>query len=111
MGNISEILEGWRNHIAPPEKLKELITITSEERLSICIGCEFNNTPNKIKLFSRCKSCGCPLIQKSKSLQSECPMAKWSRVVTPEEENEIKLAINGEKDSKEGPPMEATDSN
>lgn len=111
MSKISEIIEGHRNHLFPPAKLKEFISEVSEERLSICKPCEFNSTKNKVKFFSRCRECGCPLIQKSKSLQSKCPIDKWLPVATPEEEHEIKLAINGEANSKEGPSVEASDSN
>lgn len=111
MSRITEIIEGWRNHLAPPEELKELIQLTSEHRLSICTPCEFNSTPNRIKNWSRCKSCGCPLLQKSKSLQSKCPVNKWLSVTTPEEERTIKLSLNGETDSKEGTSVEASNSN
>lgn len=111
MSKVSEILEGWRNHIIPPDHLKDLIQEVSKTRLDICTPCEFNSTKNRIKLFSRCTQCGCPLIQKSKSLQSSCPINKWSPITSPEEEQAIKSAINGEKDSSEGSSLETTDSN
>lgn len=108
---ISNIIEGWRNHLFPPEKLKDFIGETSVSRLEICIGCEHNSTPNKIKMFSKCRKCGCPLIQKSKSLQSKCPIDKWGPVATPEQEHEIKSAINGEEDSNKNTLSKAPDSN
>lgn len=96
---IKEIIEGHRNHLFPPEKLKEIIDEVSESRLDICSPCEFNSTPNKVKTWSRCKSCGCPLIQKSKSLQSKCPIDKWSAVSSTEQAEEIKSLLDGEKNS------------
>lgn len=108
--NIEEIISGWRNHIIPPKELKEFISKVSEERLSICKACEFNSTPDKIKFYSRCKVCKCPLIQKSKSLKSKCPVDKWGPVANEDQEYEINLAINGQKDSSQHRDMEA-DSN
>jgi hypothetical protein len=93
--NFREIREGWKNHIMPSEEEKAHIKEVSDYRLSICQLCEFNSTPNKIKTFSRCKQCGCPLIQKSKALSSSCPINKW----------------HGETDSKEGAPMETPSGN
>jgi len=108
---LKEIFEGHRNHLLPPKKLKELITEVSNNRLAICKPCEHNSTKDIIKGWSYCHSCGCPLIQKSKSLQSSCPVGKWGPITTPEEEENIKLLINGQKNSKEDPPMEAPNSN
>ena len=36
---LSEIYEGWRNNLLPPEKLKKVITQTSKQRLEICEKC------------------------------------------------------------------------
>lgn len=92
--NFKEVWEGWRNHLLPPEDLKEMIEKTSQERLSICQPCEFNTTPERIVNWSRCQVCGCPLKQKSKSLHSECPKKKWGAVLTKEEAHEINVKIN-----------------
>lgn len=97
---ISHILEGWRNHLFPPAKLKNFIKETSDSRLGICEPCDFNSSQGKIKGSSYCKNCGCPLIQKSKSLKSSCPIGRWAAVATEDQEHEINLAIkNGEKNS------------
>ena len=37
---LSEIYEGWRNKILPPEKLKDKIAEVSAERIAICDGCD-----------------------------------------------------------------------
>ena len=62
-------------------------------------------------MFSKCNKCGCPLQQKSKSLQSKCPIDKWQALATQEIDYEIKQAINGKEDSPKSAPMEASDSN
>lgn len=108
---LQEIIEGHRNHMFPPEKLREVIKEVSDKRLSICTPCEYNSTPRKIKFYSRCKNCGCPLIQKSKSLQSKCPIDKWPSLATDEEAHNIKITLNGEKNSPEGSSVETPDSN
>lgn len=87
--NPKEIIEGWKNHLFPKESLKELISTVSEERLAICKSCEFNSTPENISSFSGCKSCGCPLIPKSKCLSCHCPINKWEAVATDEEDTKI----------------------
>jgi len=111
LDKFKEIVDGWKNHIAPPEELKETIESISKSRLEICTPCEYNSTPGKIKVWSRCKQCGCPLIQKSKSLQSKCPVDKWGPMATKEEEQTIKLAIDGKKHSQEGTPVETSNRN
>ena len=110
LSKVNEIYSGWKNHLFPSEKLKDIIKEVSEERLAICTPCEFNSTPGKIKMFSKCNSCGCPLQQKSKSLQSKCPVDKWGPVATQEMDYEIKQAINGKKDSQKSASVEASDS-
>ena len=99
--NWSQIIEGHRNHLFPPEKIKEFILQTSAERLEHCKTCEFNSTPGTINILSGCKACGCPLIQKSKCLSCKCGIEiyndnnlikkdlKWEAVATPLENQEI----------------------
>lgn len=98
--NLKEILNGWRNHLFPPEKLREFINQVSEERLTICRECEYNseNMKKAGKKFTssfrpdeHCTVCHCPLIQKTKSLHTNCPLEppKWDRIATPEESAEI----------------------
>lgn len=115
--NWSKILEGVRNHVLPPAKIKELIESTSKERLAICQACPFNsnNARNKedktITMQSSCVLCGCFLILKSKSLSSNCGIEKWNEnnpdspkelkwkaVMTEEEDQELTEKI---KDSNE----------
>lgn len=74
--NINEIVSGWITFLSPikQEEVREI----SESRLKECIGCEFNSTVGEIKgLKSVCKECSCPLIPKSFSKESECPLGRW----------------------------------
>ena len=63
---MAEILSGWKNVVFPNENVEKI----AEARAGICAGCEFN-------VNSRCKKCGCPLIAKTRSMQSQCPIKKW----------------------------------
>lgn len=109
---FSKIFEGWRNHLIPPKELKDYIKQVSKERLSHCIGCQFNTTPGEINGHSRCQPCGCWLEPKSKCLSCNCgierynelnpqtPLAlKWNAVATIEEDTEIDHALKQEDDS------------
>jgi hypothetical protein len=102
--NISHVIEGWRNHLFPPERLKELIEETSESRMKICRECEFNsvNMTKAGKSFSsswrpdeHCTVCFCPLQQATKALHKSCPLdpPKWERVATDDESAEIINAL------------------
>jgi predicted Zn-ribbon and HTH transcriptional regulator len=46
-------------------------------RLSICVKCVENSTPDEIRKSSTCKKCGCFLGAKSFSKNSKCPIGKW----------------------------------
>lgn len=94
--NVSEIVEGFRNDMFPPKKLKALIEQTAVERLSICLNCPFNSSCGKITRMSRCKDCGCFLTKKAKCLSCSCPQGKWGAVVTEEVETKIDKALEND---------------
>ena len=91
---LSQIYEGWRNNLLPPEKLKTAILETSNKRLAICKQCEFHSANRKnyktIRLDAHCTQCGCTLSAKTKCLACSCPLEKWMGEVTPEQEEQIK---------------------
>lgn len=97
--DIPGIIEGFRNSVIPPRKLKKIINETAAERLSICLNCPFNSSCGKINQWSRCKDCGCFLTKKAKCLSCSCPQEKWKAVATDEQEQEIDnlLEKNGSK--------------
>lgn len=70
---IPQIIEGWKNLVIPNSRVEALAV----KRLQICFTCPENSTPNEIKLSSTCKSCGCVLEAKSRSVASQCPKNKW----------------------------------
>jgi|TARA_X000001388_G_C2194051_1_gene108672 hypothetical protein len=63
---LSEIYNGWKNVVFPNEHIEKI----AKARASICAGCEHN-------VKSRCRKCGCPLVAKTRSMQSHCPLKKW----------------------------------
>lgn len=91
--NWSQIFQGWRNELLPPEKIKEFLEQLSAERLSLCIDCPANSTPGKIGMTSRCTECDCWLRPKSKCTDCSCPIAKWGAVLSPEQDDELQEAI------------------
>ena len=84
---LSEIYEGWRNNLIPPEKLKDKIVEVSNERITICNSCKHHSKNHKtVRPDAHCVSCGCTLSAKTKCLSCSCPIKKWEAVLTSEEE-------------------------
>jgi len=44
------------------------------KKASICAGCP---EAEKILGVLKCNACGCPLIAKTRSMDSKCPKGKW----------------------------------
>jgi hypothetical protein len=89
---LSEIYEGWRNNLFPPEKLKEKIIEVGNERMSICESCENHskNHSTPARPDAHCISCGCTLSAKTKCLSCECPIKKWTAVLNVDDEKKYK---------------------
>ena len=66
VAKITEIFDGWKNVVFPSSEMEK----TAKIRAAICAQCEYN-------VKSRCKKCGCPLVAKTRSTHSECPLKKW----------------------------------
>lgn len=97
MIDFEKVIEGWRNHLFPPEKLKEIIKRVSDERLAICNECEFHSKFHKsLRPDDHCMDCGCSFPAKQKCLSCSCelPIPKWTAVVSREEEREINFEDN-----------------
>jgi hypothetical protein len=89
--SFKQILEGWRNHIIPPHEMKEVINITSTERMNICKQCEWfsenkkkTGEYNTLRPDEHCTNCGCTLSAKTKCLSCSCPLSLWDAVTTDE---------------------------
>ncbi len=66
MSKLEEIISGWSNVIFTDTKVEE----EALRRAKICSTCE-NNINNV------CNICRCPLIAKTRSPKSECPIKLW----------------------------------
>lgn len=78
---LSEVYEGWRNHLLPPEELEKVIKAVSAERLKICAACEWHSKNHDSKRpDDHCTKCGCTLIAKTKCLSCACPLLHWTHV-------------------------------
>jgi len=69
---LLEITEGWLNVIKndTPE-----IKAMAIHRRDICLQCEFVKGGVLFKI--KCGKCGCPILAKSRSKHSKCPLKKW----------------------------------
>lgn len=61
-----EIIQGWGNVIFSDPAIEE----EAKRRASICGACKYN-------VNNKCQKCGCPLIAKTRSPNSKCPISKW----------------------------------
>lgn len=101
MMKFSDVFEGWRNDLFPPERLKDVISKAHEERIEICRKCEFDSRNAKEaglykskRKDEHCIKCGCPLQKKTKCLSCECPLKKWLAVMTAQEEDKVYINHN-----------------
>jgi transcription initiation factor IIE alpha subunit len=87
---VKQMIEGWRNNIIPPEKLKDVIEDTSKERMNICNNCEYISTKHtSIRLDVHCTNCGCTLSAKTKCLSCSCPLNKWKAIISYDQQKQI----------------------
>lgn len=91
--SLSQIFEGWKNHLSPRDYLLEQINAAHTERMAICSTCPFNSLIDKnaspLRWDEHCTKCGCTLSAKTKCLSCSCPIDKWGALITPEEEDKI----------------------
>ena len=75
---LTQIYEGWKNHLLPEERTKAFIEHVSSERISICEACDKHSSKHStIRPDAHCVECGCTLSAKTKCLTCECPLKKW----------------------------------
>jgi hypothetical protein len=86
---INQVIEGWKNHLLPEERMKAFIEHVSNERLAICNECEEHSSNKKnyssLRIDAHCTNCGCTLAAKTKCLTCECPLKKWLPQQMPED--------------------------
>lgn len=92
----SQIIEGWRNRLLPPEELKDFINSTGDKRMDICHKCPFHSKHHStpLRFDDHCVECGCTLATKTKCLSCSCPKGYWSAEMTRKEEDELKKENN-----------------
>lgn len=77
MGKLNEIAEGWANLILKPKAVENI----AKARLNICNTCQWNSKFHESKRPDvHCTKCGCTIAAKVRSMESECPIAKWPKV-------------------------------
>lgn len=92
-------MEGIKNHIFPKKEVEEI----SRLRLDICNTCEYHSSNKEnyksLRSDKHCTICGCPLVTKTKSLGTNCPIDKWGPILDINEEQELlRLKHNTNKD-------------
>ncbi len=93
--SLRQIYEGWKNHVAPAEYMKEIIFHVSNERLAICRACPYDSINAKktgyksVRIDEHCTDCGCSLLPKTKCLSCYCPQDKWGAETTGEQQKEM----------------------
>lgn len=72
MINLKEIFIAWKTSIRPNEFQSKI----AEDRLNVCIGCQYKKEGFKGKEWSAyCQKCGCPIRKKIFSREvNPCPM-------------------------------------
>ena len=55
----------------------------AQNRMSICKEC-----PSYLLLTHQCKECGCLMNAKTKMPHATCPLGKWGKFLTEEENND-----------------------
>lgn len=76
--NLIEIFKAWAAAANPTEVQKKL----ADERINICMKCEFRKEIFHNKNWSAtCGKCGCPLSKKIFTDQyGTCPLSKWNAI-------------------------------
>ena len=79
---LSQVVEGWKNHIFTPADKKDFIKEVSKERKRICSECEWHSKNHKtMRPDAHCTNCGCTLAAKTKCLSCACPLGKWTEII------------------------------
>jgi len=84
--NRNQILEGITNAVLRDEYVESV----SRVRMKMCKVCPSKGTKCAVPGTAPCcDECGCSLAFKTRSLSTECPLGKWSAVMTEDEENKL----------------------
>lgn len=83
--------------------MEKVIEETAAQRKIICDSCEWDSENRKkshgytniYRPYRHCVDCGCELDAKRKCLSCECPLKKWTAVITSEERDQLTEELNG----------------
>ena len=80
---VQRIIEGWDNYLFPDPEVEAKAKV----RALRCATCDFNKDmldtvlPDILKpkgiTISACTKCYCPIAQKTRSMDEECPINRW----------------------------------
>jgi hypothetical protein len=91
--NRSLVWDGLRNKVFK----KEHVEAVYNERLEICNACDkIDIEGSKCAVPGTnpcCSECGCSLSLKLRSLASECPLNKWTALMSNQDESFVKKVI------------------
>ena len=92
-GNLDLIYEGIKNKVFVKDDVEQIAKI----RWDICTNCELFDTVGTYCAVPGtqpcCADCGCILNLKVRSLSSECPIGKWSKFMTEDQEKNLKNSL------------------
>lgn len=74
--NRQAIWEGLINYLFSKGKVREI----AQKRLKVCNACHYNSNKARSSYkvpFKHCTVCGCSLLIKPYSMESECPKKFW----------------------------------
>jgi hypothetical protein len=80
--------------------VKQQVEKVATQRLSLCKGCAHNSDNKKrsgYKSFRpdvHCTICGCNLELKTRCMSCECPIKKWTPVLSESEEKQLDEKLN-----------------
>jgi hypothetical protein len=84
--NRKQIFEGITNTIIRDEYVEDV----SKLRMEICNDCPSNGDQCVvIGTAPCCNECGCSLAFKTRALSTECPLGKWTALMSEEEEDKL----------------------
>ena len=63
-----------KSNVKEEKPIKPNMEVISDRRMTIC---RLNKCGKYLKLFSRCKECGCFLRLKTKIHSQKCPLGYW----------------------------------
>jgi hypothetical protein len=82
----NKIIEGITNTLRRDEFVEDV----AKHRMEVCDACDQKGDKCLVPGTAPCcNDCGCSLAFKTRSLSSECPLGKWTALMSEEEEDKL----------------------